>query len=64
MSSTIRISLAQITSGENPTENLELIETHTRAAARVWVSMSSRFSVGFSPLVIWARLMRIVELTV
>jgi len=33
VSSTIRISLAQITSGENPTENLELVETHTRAAA-------------------------------
>ncbi|MGV8871401.1 MAG: carbon-nitrogen hydrolase family protein [Rhodococcus sp. (in: high G+C Gram-positive bacteria)] len=33
MSDTIRISLAQITSGEDPTENLELIETHTRAAA-------------------------------
>ncbi|CCQ17727.1 putative hydrolase [Rhodococcus sp. AW25M09] len=33
MSSTIRISLAQITSGENPADNLELIDTHARAAA-------------------------------
>ncbi|WP_415975396.1 carbon-nitrogen hydrolase family protein [Rhodococcus sp. 077-4] len=33
MSDTIRVSLAQITSGEHPAENLELIDTHTRAAA-------------------------------
>lgn len=34
MSSSIRLSLAQITSGEQPSENLELIATHTRAAAQ------------------------------
>ncbi|MFI8567391.1 carbon-nitrogen hydrolase family protein [Rhodococcus sp. NPDC078407] len=33
MSDTIRVSLAQITSGEDPAENLELIDTHARAAA-------------------------------
>lgn len=34
MSDTIRVGLVQITSGEHPAENLELIDIHTRAAAR------------------------------
>jgi deaminated glutathione amidase len=32
MSTTIRISLAQVTSGEDPQDNLKIIETHARAA--------------------------------
>ena len=39
MSRTIRISLAQVTSGTEPADNLKIIETHTRAAAAAGSSL-------------------------
>lgn len=39
MSTTLRISLAQVTSGTEPTENLKIVETHARAAKDAGASL-------------------------